>query len=375
MKFLIVTYDDYINIPYIAYYENNLRARGIPYDIVLWNRSGRTDKNPPNSYVFTATDYSAKWKKIIPFFRWRRFVLRLLRKNRYDWLIILTTIPGILLADKLLGRYRKRYWLDIRDYTYEKFLLYKELVGRLTKGSFATSISSEAFLSFLPDDSSCVLTHNITNYAAKVPSCTLDIEKRPITIGFVGGIQFVEQNKRLLTLFRNNPAYCIEYVGRTHPGCDLQSFCNENQVQNVRFLPAYDNASKPGIYQSIDLINSIYGADNEVVRLALPNKLYDCILFKKPILVSKGTYLAQLVEQYQLGLAVDIETDPVVEMADAYLNHFNQEAFERGCQMLLDKVMQEQTDFENALDQFLMESMRKAGYELEAVAAHSEKTM
>ena len=33
MKYLIITYDEYINIPYVQYYENCLRSAGIDYDI------------------------------------------------------------------------------------------------------------------------------------------------------------------------------------------------------------------------------------------------------------------------------------------------------------------------------------------------------
>lgn len=354
MRYLIVTYDDYFNIPYIKYYEDYLHSQGHHYDIVLWNRSGQ-QVNLPNAHVFSARDRHSKIGKIIPFFRWRQFVLQLLKKEAYDRLIVLTTMPAVLLADQLLKTYRNKFWFDIRDYTYENIPFYKKLVGDLVHAAAAVSISSPAFRSFLPDSENIYLTHNISNQNAAVEHCTLDIGQRPLNIGFVGGIQFVEQNQILLRQFANNPDYNLKYIGKSHPGCDLQPFCIENDIKNVEFRPAFTNDQKPAIYQDIHLINSVYGCGNQVVKLLLPNRLYDCVLFKKPILVSKGTFLAEVIAEYGLGVAVDAENENVVEALEEYLAEFDQKRFEQGCQLFLKKVEEEVGEYKQALHHFCTE--------------------
>lgn len=351
MRYLIVTYDDYFNIPYIRYYEDYLRRRGYPYDIVLWNRSGQT-VDLPNAYVFSGKDHSSKLGKILPFLRWRQFVLRLLKQQHYDRLIILTTMPGVLLADQLKGPYRGKFWLDIRDFTYENIPFYKKLVGDLVHAAAAVSISSPAFRSFLPDSENIFLTHNISNQDAAEDHCTLDVSHTPLNIGFVGGIQFPEQNQLLLRQFANNPKYILSYIGKPHFGCDYQPFCQENGIRNTIFRPAFTNDQKPAIYRDVHLINSVYGCGNNVVRLLLPNRLYDCVLFKKPILVSKGTYLAQVVEQYHLGLAVDAEKEDVVQALEAYLASFDHAKFDDGCRQFLLRVEEEIRGYEQALEEF-----------------------
>lgn len=351
MRYLIISYDDYFNIPYIRFYEDALRKQGHTYDIVLWKRSGQSS-NLPNAFEFSAKDHASKLGKILPFLRWRRFTLQLLKQNHYDRIIVLTTMPGVLLADQLLGAYRNKFWFDIRDFTYENIPFYKKKVADLVHGSWATSISSPAFRSFLPDSHKIYQTHNISNEEAASANCTLDIAHRPMKIGFVGGIQFVEQNKMLLDQFSNNPDYILKYAGKPHLGCDLEPYCQEQGIHNVQFLPAFTNDQKPGIYQDIHLINSIYGCSNPVVKLLLPNRLYDCVLFKKPILVSKGTYLADVVAQYNLGIAVDPATDDVAQAIEHYLAHFDHQVFDSGCQAFLNTVTQDQSAYDAALDQF-----------------------
>lgn len=351
MRYLIVTYDDYFNIPYIRFYEDYLKKHHHAYDIVLWNRS-RQQVNIPNAYVFTGRDHPSKLGKIAPFLKWRNFVLALLKNQKYDRLIILTTMPAVLLADKLLGEYRNRFWFDIRDFTYENIPFYKKLVGKLVHAATAVSISSPAFRTFLPESDKIHLTHNISNQDAAQAHCSLDVNTKPIHIGFVGGIQFEQQNKLLLQQFANNPNYHLKYVGKSHLGCDLEPFCQKRGIQNAEFHPAFTNDQKPAIYQDIQLINCVYGNHNQVVRLLLPNRLYDCVLFKKPIIVSKGTYLEQVITQYHLGLAVDVENDNVVQAVTAYLENFDRIAFEAGCCQFLARVQEEITDYHDALHTF-----------------------
>ena len=351
MRYLIVTYDDYFNIPYIQYYEKALKEAGHTYDVVLWNRSGKAS-NLPNAFEFYAKDHHSKLGKLLPFFRWRQFTLDVLKKNHYDRLIILTTMPGVLLADHLLGAYKGKYWFDIRDFTYENVSFYKKKVAQLVHGAWATSISSPAFRTFLPDHDRIYLTHNISNEDAAVAQCELDVRQRPMKIGFVGGIQFVEQNQMLLRQFANDPDYILKYAGKPHLGCDLQPFCEENQIRNAEFLPAFTNDEKPGIYRDIQLINSVYGANNNVVRLLLPNRLYDCVLFKKPILVSKGTYLEQVISKYHLGIAVDPAAEDVPQAVNRYLDEFDHRTFDEGCRAFLKVVAEEKAAYDRALEQF-----------------------
>lgn len=354
MRYLIITYDDYFNIPYIRSYEDSLKKQNHTYDIVLWNRSGQKE-DIPSAYVFSGKDHHSKLGKIVPFLGWRRFVLRLLKRQNYDRLILLTTMPAVLLADQLLSTYRKRFWLDIRDFTYENISFYKKLVADLVHAATAVSISSPAFQRFLPKADNIFLTHNISNQGAMKEHCTLDPNYRPIQIGFVGGIQFKEQNQMLLRQFANNPAYRLKYVGKVHPGCDLRPFCQENNIRNAVFFSSFTNDQKPAIYRDIHLINCVYGNSNQVVRLLLPNRLYDCALLKKPILVSKGTYLAEVVAEYDLGIAVDAENENVVQAVEAYLKVFDCGRFEQGCRRFLETVERELAEYTKALEDFCQE--------------------
>jgi glycosyltransferase involved in cell wall biosynthesis len=75
---------------------------------------------------------------------------------------------------------------------------------------------------------------------------------------------------------------------------------------NIFFHGPFKNPDGlPVIYQNIDLVLSTYDVIYENVRFAEPNKLYEAIYFEVPIIVSKGTYIAEKVERLKVGFAID----------------------------------------------------------------------
>ena len=65
----------------------------------------------------------------------------------------------------------------------------------------------------------------------------------------------------------------------------------------------------PEIYSQIDLVLSTYDVKYDNVRYAEPNKLYEAVYFETPIIVSKGTFLADKT----LKLGIGYEVDPLNE--------------------------------------------------------------
>lgn len=345
MRVCIVTYDEYINIPYINKYETFLKCNDIEYDIILWDRRNILDSkdNGENLHVFKGKVSKSRTSKIIPFLKWRKFTLKILKEYKYDRIIVLTTIPAFLISCYLIKNYNNKYLLDIRDYTYENLFLYKKMVNKLIDNSRFTFISSKGFLTWLKKSDKLILTHNISNIESEIYKPTITFNLSSITIGFVGGIRYYYENCLLIENMKEHLNVNLKYVGKVHEGIYLQEFCLENKIHNVEFEPAFSNNEKPRIYKSIDFINSIYGSKNEIVKTALPNKLYDCILYKIPIIVSQKTYLANIVEEYNLGFAVDIENDDVYQLLKEYINNFDEKAFLDGCDKLKRKVLKEES--------------------------------
>ena len=356
MKACIITYDEYINIPYVHKYEEILLKNKITYDIILWNRSGQgieISDGAENNYLFSMQTNASKLSKIIPFIKWRKDVKAILRKDKYDLLILCTTLPGVLISDILVRDYTKRFILDIRDYTYENWSVYRRFAEKNIGAAGLVIISSKGFQRWLPTGYEYMISHNISNSDYAIEEMQSSSGEKLWTIGFVGGIRYYEINKKLIMQMKNHENFKLLYVGKHHPGCDLLEYCMKNNVNNVEFSSRYNNSQKPEIYNQIDLINSIYGADNEETRTLLPHKLYDCVLYKKPIIVSKGTYLEDVVKKYRLGLAVDIDDENVPQSIEEYIYGFNKNEFINGCRKYIVEALNDEEMCTEKIEEYL----------------------
>ena len=351
MKVCIIGHTERNYLPYMEKYVQFFEQNGVEYDIVCWQREERPQMG--------SLDYYEKVKpgvfnKFSSYRRFQKHVLNILEKNRYDKLVILTTLPAIFLKKYLKGHYKGKYLFDFRDYSFEKFPPYRKMVDQLIRNSELTTISSLGFMEFLSPNDKIIMNHNIAGYEPTEFLPDLQ-QKQVINIGFIGGVRYYDENTFLIEKLKNTFRYQLWYIGQPHPDCDLPGYCAQNEVTNVSFVGKYDNSQKPELYKNIDIINSIYGDDSLEVTTALPNRLYEACLFKKPIISSKGTYLGQIIEQYHLGVAVDVERDDVRKILDDYIEGFDCEKFLESCRRFLDVIKTDELRLYEALTQFIKE--------------------
>ena len=69
----------------------------------------------------------------------------------------------------------------------------------------------------------------------------------------------------------------------------------------------------PEIYSKLDLVLSTYDIEFENVRYAEPNKLYEAIFFRTPIIVSEKTFLGDKVRKLGIGYCVNPLEEKEVE--------------------------------------------------------------
>jgi glycosyltransferase involved in cell wall biosynthesis len=115
----------------------------------------------------------------------------------------------------------------------------------------------------------------------------------------------------------------------------IRNYCSGKP--HITFTGKYDyNSEILGLYERVDCVYSVYDADNPNVRIALPNKLYESIECELPIIVAKQTYLAELVKEWGVGIAVSHKS--VEELKNAILTLKNDKScYEKICNNCKDK--------------------------------------
>ena len=214
--------------PYIAYYEQELKAKHIPYHVCTWDKS--TDA--PTSVEDTVITIHSKWhlgkRKYLDFIRIARKLKKIIQEGQYTHIVVVNTIWAMLLRSLLLRDFPGRYVIDIRDYKCETKPGYQFFLKALIEKSFFTTVSSDGFRTFLPASSKIISNHNITNMEAIAKRSTLFPHKEHIAIGFFGFIRYKEENEAII--------HCIGKSGGTGLVCSIEA-CFRKAAAWIRIRP------------------------------------------------------------------------------------------------------------------------------------------
>lgn len=125
----------------------------------------------------------------------------------------------------------------------------------------------------------------------------------PFTVGYIGAIRYKKQIANLIEAAKQTGVRLL-VAGYEDEPVEIEPMCQEDP--NITWVGRFDFAAQAAsLYGKCDAIYAVYDADMHNVRVALPNKLYESIYCELPLIVAKGTYLAETVDQWGVGLAVD----------------------------------------------------------------------
>lgn len=327
-----------------------------PFDIIYWDRCGIEENcGAANYFKFNKPlrPESGKFSKLKAYIGFAHFVNRILKAHDYDKLIVFPTQAGWLIKGKLCRKYSGRYILDIRDYAGENNPFFFALTKKIVEHSGITCITSPAYRKFLPDRK-YVISHNVQHISKelidKYRSRKRDAES-PIVLSFIGSVRFIEQQKQLIMKFRNDPRFHLKYIGRGSE--QLADFCKANGVNNVTLVGRFEREQLPQFYMDTDMAINVYGNHDPYLDYALSNKLYSAAMMGMPILVSPGTYMADIVTEYGIGFEFDVTSLSATDDLNAYINSLNKEKMIDGCTQFMHAVESDEKRYTSETKEFL----------------------
>lgn len=179
--------------------------------------------------------------------------------------------------------------------------------------SLLTITTSEGFINYhfngIKPNNVCLVENklNPTILEYEIEQKSFDEDK--LSIGFVGAPRFNSIYNFIEVYCRNFPNYTFHIYG----GPVSEKFRSLEKYKNCIFHGFFKNpVDLPSIYKNIDLVLSTYDTRFENIRYAEPNKIYECIYFETPIIVSSGTFLAEKVNSLGIGYDVDAMNDNAI---------------------------------------------------------------
>lgn len=345
MKIALISCNSIRYMPYLSLYTSLIEKTGNSYIIITDHELEKIDN--PLHFVYEGKYGVNILNKIRNYLNWRKFIISTLKKENVEKIVFFTNWPPIKLLDLCITTWKNKYVFDLRDFSNESKRWVRIAERIIILNSIVTVISSKGFLAWLPPIKEYQIAHNMPVEYCPHPDCK-SFQNGTITIGYIGMLNYYLQNKRIADATYGTK-YKLVYAGSAAKSCTLEQYCKEKNYHHVIFSGVFNNSEKEKLYDGIDLINAVYGNGTEIVRHALPNKLYDCLIYKIPILANKGTYLGRLIEEQGVGLAIDTEDVSFMDYVDEYIRNFDRKCFEKSCDDLLDVFGNEQSMCKNAI--------------------------
>lgn len=360
MKVLVLGFTKISYMPYMNFYIEQLLKTNCKIHLVYWARDLNPDIEVPSeikTYCFKEPMLDSKplIKKIPYFIKYRNFVKKIIKNNKFELIIVLHSTPGVLLSDILIRKFKGKYIIDYRDFTYENISLYKKVVHKLINNSAITFVSSKGYLKFLPNSDNIYISHNLQfhshderNVRRKKPR-----ENNPIRIRFWGLIRHVEINKQIINRLGNDKRFELHYHGREQKsGQILRKYVEENSINNVFFHGEYRPSERIDFASKTDLLHNIYENDIKT-KYAMANKFYDGITFYLPQLCNKNSLMGQEVESNGLGIMVDPNDNNFADAIYEYYKNIDWDEFNLKCEIKLNKIIEEYNHGKDILNSLL----------------------
>lgn len=332
---------------YTKYFDNNK----IPYDIIYWDRYGIEEKtNAEKQICFKQVVGSGRINKIHIFLKFRRFVVKTCKENKYEFLITWQTTTAYLLFDYLLRKYKKHYVINVRDYIIENNVAIKIILKLLVKNAAFTAISSEGFLEFLPKNDYVKVNSINESILENVKVNTIQKNKKIYKVGFAGNCRYFRECHKLIKALGNNPNFEIWFCGTNSE--HLKEFACKEGIDNVFVKPAFNPSETIDIFSGFDIVNSAFGNDAMDNRTLVPIRLYTAASLGLPTLVNVNTQLAKEVEKGGIGFVIKDYNTLGVDLLK-YLNNLEQDTFNKSCQDYLMISRQENMKFYGRLNEII----------------------
>lgn len=126
------------------------------------------------------------------------------------------------------------------------------------------------------------------------------------TVGYIGGLRYLNELKKLVKAMEGLGMNLM--MAGFESGTYFKELSETKDFIEYRGKFYYDDEIAE-LYSKCDCIFSVYDASMKNVRIALPNKLYESIHAELPIIVARDTYLSEVVNEWNVGVAVDHESE------------------------------------------------------------------
>lgn len=244
---------------------------------------------------------------------------------------------GFMLTFNLFLLNARNYVYEMSDIIYGRKKIkwarwfFKYLDMKMIKKSHLTVMTSKGFYNYFfcnKEMKNVLIQENKLDISlSKIDRSAIktEIDVENLTFSYAGAFRYPNTIFRFAKIIgRHFPQHRFHFYGDSHLTGVVKDL--DKKYQNVTYFGPYNNPDDLiNIYKNVDIVVACYDTSGLNEKIAEPNKFYEAIFFKKPIIVSKNTYLENKVKEMNSGVSIDATKDQnIIE----FINHLTQDRLE-----------------------------------------------
>lgn len=290
-----------------------LKSLGYEIEVLSWDRENNNINTPIENIegikvirFYPYSRYGTGIKQILPYLRFVLLCVKYIKSNHHEYLHC-HDLDGMLVGLFIKGK--SKIVFDMHE-IYESQtnnkkikMILRILTKSLVKVAYKVVYVNEVQKNALPGKFADKFVY-LPNY----PNVDMfgDVEKTEsssIRISYIGKVRQYEELKNLIDVCKElkNIKVFIHGDGIAYE----KLFDYSADLDNIVVSGKYNFQQSSLLYSETDILYAVYPTSNLQNRLSYPIKLFESIITKTPIIVSKNTKMEQFVLENDIGFVVD----------------------------------------------------------------------
>lgn len=352
-KVCILSTVDFTRMTVASVYTDYLKKNNIPFDIIYVDKFHQKDPfGAEKIYGFNPKSKSdwGKIRKLIAFWKIRKFTLDILNRENYDFIIIWNELTAFIFSDILVSKYKNKYCINIRDYQYFNLFPVKIRLSRVMKEALFTTVSSKAYLDYLPSHNCYMMySYNKGILSNIKPHMDLRESGKPIRILYIGQIAWLDNVYKLVNALKNDKRFEMIFAGGGSE--EVRKYADIHNIYNVKCYGRFQPDETSKYLKDADILYNLYGTNSKHLTTAISIKFYYAVFLHIPILVYKKTEMEKMADKCGIGFAVENKTfsNYANELYNWYYN-LDQQEVNRKCDHFLEEIEEGQKEIYRLID-------------------------
>lgn len=338
-------------MPYVQSYISVISELSLSYQLIIWDRNNNLTDHE-SDYIYRDNKTSLR-RGFIDYYKFSIFYKNII-SSKNENIVIAFGIPVLFFMDLDFVK-KNNVVADIRDY--HLLCKFYPSFKKVLNNTLLNVISSSGFRKWLPCSTRYLVNHNTSFSSEKLEDIYPSDNRPETTLSCIGALKDFGVLKTLLNEanVRKELSLVFNFHGEGIINLKLEQIRKTLPNVNIKITGRYLKSEEKYLYGISDWINMFMTTSNINNATCLSNRLYNSVYYGKPLVCYEGSFLADLIKKYSLGIVFK-DVNDFFDNFRSKSDSFNYKLYNAGRRTFFESVDMDNRIFKESIKALLVEN-------------------